>query len=499
MPVEKREPVSAQATEQASEQAGERARVQAQAFIVAGEWRGSATTVEIRNPYDGSVVREVCQANAEDATEAVRAASDAFAHTRRLPAYERERILRAVSNEINESREEFAQLILSEAGKPIRDARVEVGRAVSTFAIAAEEAKRIGGEVLPLDWTPGSENRSAIIRRFPVGAVLGITPFNFPLNLVAHKLAPAIASGNPIIIKPAPQTPLSALRLGEAVLRAGWPKEALSVLPCSNEIASQMVHDERIRKLTFTGSADVGWRLKGEVPHKKVTLELGGNAAVIIHNDADVESAVRRCVQGGFGYAGQSCISVQRIFLHEDIAEIFLDGFIAGVRELKVGDPLDERIDVGPMINLAAAERAEAWVSEAVKAGARVLAGGQREGSMFQPTILADVAANQKVSCEEVFAPVVVIERYVDFNEALKRVNDTRYGLQVGVWTNDYRRIFHAYEELEVGGVIINEVPTYRAEHMPYGGVKDSGSGREGVRSAIEEMTEIRLLVLNLN
>lgn len=472
---------------------------QTKGFVLAGELRRSDLIAEIRNPYDGSIVAEVCQASAQDASAATRAAHEAFARTRRLPAYERERILRHVSKEISERHEEFARLISLEAGKPIRDARVEASRAVTTFAVAAEESKRIGGELLPLDWTPGFENRSAIIRRFPVGPILGITPFNFPLNLVAHKVAPAIASGNPVIIKPAPQAPLSALLLGEAVLRAGYPREAISVLPCSNEVAGQMVRDERIKKLTFTGSAEVGWKLKGDVPRKRVTLELGGNAAVVIHADADVEAAVKRCVQGGFGYAGQSCISVQRIYLHEEIAEKFLESFIVGVRALKVGDPLDELTDVGPMINREAAERAERWVTDAVNAGANVLAGGERDGSLLQPTVLTDVTSGQKVSCEEVFAPVVVIERYTDFETVLRRVNDTRYGLQVGVWTNDIRRIFTAYEELEVGGVIANDIPTFRAEHMPYGGVKDSGVGREGLRSAIEEMTEIKLLVLNLN
>jgi glyceraldehyde-3-phosphate dehydrogenase (NADP+) len=472
---------------------------QAKGFILAGELSHSDDLAEVRNPYDQSLVAEVCQARAEDASRAVGAAAEAFKRSRRLPAYERERILREVSDEIGARKEELARLIALEAGKPIRDARVEVGRAVTTFAVAAEEAKRVGGEYLPLDWTPGSENRSAVVRRFPVGPILGITPFNFPLNLVAHKVAPAIASGNPVIIKPAPQAPLSALLLGGAVLRAGWPEGALSVLPCANDVAGQMVRDERIKKLTFTGSAEVGWRLKGEVPRKKVTLELGGNAAVVIHEDADLEAAARRCVQGGFGYAGQSCISVQRIYLHERIADKFLESFIEGVRGLKVGDPLDERTDVGPMINREAAERAEAWVGEAVKAGASVLTGGGREGNTLRPTVLANVGPGMKVSCEEAFAPVVVVERYADFDNALRRVNDTRYGLQVGVWTNDLRRAFNAYEELEVGGVVINDIPTYRAEHMPYGGVKDSGAGREGVRSAIEEMTEIKLLILNLN
>lgn len=472
---------------------------QAEAFIVAGDPRFSAANVEVRNPFDQSVVAQVCRAAAKDALDAVTAASAAFTLTRCLPAYERARILRQVADEISERREELARLMTHEAGKPVRDARVEVSRATNTFTVAAEEAKRIGGEILPLDWTPGSENRTALVRRFPIGPVLGITPFNFPLNLVAHKVAPAIASGNPIIIKPASQTPLSALRLGEMVTRAGWPKGAISVLPCSNEVAAQMWRDERIQKLSFTGSAEVGWRLKGEVPRKTVTLELGGNAAVVIHRDAEIERAVQRCVQGGFAYAGQSCISVQRIYLHEEIADTFLRSFVDGVKDLRVGDPLDEQTDVGPMINLAAAERAEAWINEAIDAGARILAGGRREGSLLQPTVLADVAPDLKVSCEEVFAPVVVVEPYSDFDSVVRRVNDSRFGLQIGVWTRDYRRIFAAYEELEAGAVIINDVPTYRADHMPYGGVKDSGVGREGIRSAIHEMTEEKLLVLNLN
>lgn len=472
---------------------------QAEAFIVAGDPRFSASNVEVRNPFDQSVVAQVCRADAKDALDAVSAASAAFTLTRCLPAYERARILRQVADEINERREELARLMTHEAGKPVRDARVEVSRATNTFTVAAEEAKRIGGEILPLDWTPGSENRTALVRRFPIGPVLGITPFNFPLNLVAHKVAPAIASGNPIIIKPASQTPLSALRLGEMVTRAGWPKGAISVLPCSNEVAAQMWRDERIQKLSFTGSAEVGWRLKGEVPRKTVTLELGGNAAVVIHRDAEIERAVQRCVQGGFAYAGQSCISVQRIYLHEEIADTFLRSFVDGVKDLRVGDPLDEQTDVGPMINLAAAERAEAWINEAIDAGARILAGGRREGSLLQPTVLADVAPDLKVSCEEVFAPVVVVEPYSDFDSVVRRVNDSRFGLQIGVWTRDYRRIFAAYKELEAGAIIINDVPTYRADHMPYGGVKDSGVGREGIRSAIQEMTEEKLLVLNLN
>jgi len=468
-------------------------------FIVGGERRTSAEKVEIRNPYDQEAIAVVNYASAQDVEEAIARAASAFETTRQLPSYRRAEVLRRVADELTARKEELAELITLEAGKPIRDARTEVARAIQTFTVAAEEAKRLGGELLPLDWLAGSENRWAVVRRFPIGPILGITPFNFPLNLVAHKVAPALASGNPILIKPAPQTPLSALRLGEIVCEAGWPEGGLSILPCSNDVAGQMLEDERIKKLTFTGSAEVGWMLKARVPKKKVTLELGGNAAVIVHEDADLDYAAKRCVQGGFVYAGQTCISVQRIYVHEAVCEPFLERVLEGVRNLVVGDPRDERTDVGPMISVAAAERAESWIREAVQSGAKVLIGGERSGALLMPTVLTDVTPEMKVSCEEVFAPVVVVSRYREFEEALRQVNASRYGLQAGIFTRDVGRIFRAYEVIEVGGLIVNDVPTYRADHMPYGGVKDSGFGREGVRSAIEEMTEPHVLVLNLS
>jgi len=468
-------------------------------FLVGGERRFSAERVEIRSPYDQQVVGVVSYASARDVEEAIARAASAFETTRRLPSYARAEVCRRVASELTARKEELAELITLEAGKPIRDARTEVTRAITTFTVAAEEAKRMGGELLPLDWLSGSENRWALVRRFPIGPILGITPFNFPLNLVAHKVAPALASGNPIIIKPAPQTSLSALRLGEIVQQAGWPESGLSVLPCSNDVAGQMLADERIRMLSFTGSAEVGWMLKARVPKKKVTLELGGNAAVIVHEDADLDYAARRSVQGGFGYAGQTCISVQRIYVHESVAEPFLTRVLDGVRNLIVGDPREETTDVGPMISVTAAERAERWIREAVEAGAKVLVGGERSGAFLMPTVLTDVTPEMKVSCEEVFAPVVVVSRYADFEEAIRQVNASRYGLQAGVFTRDVKRIFRAYEAIDVGGLIINDVPTYRADHMPYGGVKESGFGREGVRYAIEEMTEPRVLVMNLS
>jgi glyceraldehyde-3-phosphate dehydrogenase (NADP+) len=468
-------------------------------FLLGGEWRKGERQVEIRDPYDHEVIARVHWASAQEAAEAVGRAVAAFEETRRLPGYARAEVLRRVAAELSERREEMARLITREAGKPIRQARTEVARAIQTFGVAAEEAKRRGGELLPLDWMVGSENRWALVRRFPVGPILGITPFNFPLNLVAHKVAPALASGNPILIKPAPQTPLSALELGEMVRRAGWPEGGLSVLPCSHEVVAELLEDERIRMLSFTGSAEVGWMLKARVPKKKVTLELGGNAAVIVHEDADLEYAVRQSVEGGFAYAGQTCISVQRIYVQEAVYESFLERLREGVQALVVGDPKDERTDVGPMISEAAAERAERWIREAVEGGAQILLGGERRGALLRPTVLVNVRPEMRVSCEEVFAPLVVVSRYREFEEALQAVNASRYGLQAGVFTRDVRRIFRAYEVLEVGGVIVNDVPTYRADHMPYGGVKESGFGREGVRAAIEEMTEPRVLVLNLS
>jgi glyceraldehyde-3-phosphate dehydrogenase (NADP+) len=388
--------------------------------------------------------------------------------------------------------------MMAEAGKPIADVKREVSRAVQTFTIAAEEAKRIPGEVIPLDWTPGTDSHLGILRRVPIGPVLGITPFNFPLNLVAHKVAPALAAGNAILIKPAPQTPLTALLLGEVALEAGLPPGALNILPCDNTVAEQLVVDPRFKLLSFTGSAPVGWMLKAKCGKKKVVLELGGNAGVIVEPDADLEFAAQRCAAGGFGYAGQTCISVQRIFVHHSIAALFTERLLAQVARLKAGDPSDEATVVGPLIDQAAAQRVEAWVVEAVSQGASVLLGGRRRGSVMEATVLSQVTPAMKVSCQEVFGPVVTVTPYRHFNEAIAALNQSDYGLQAGVFTQDVNAIFHAFRQLEVGAVLANEIPTFRADHMPYGGVKDSGIGREGVQAAMEDMTEPRMLVLNL-
>jgi len=467
-------------------------------FLCGGEWRESSDVLKVNSPYDGQLVAETFRAQESDIEHAISMAQKAFEITRSLPGYKKYQMLLKVAETINQQKEDLARTISLESGKPIKDARVEAGRAVLTFTTAAEEAKRLGGEYMPLDFIEGAEKTWGIVKRFPVGVVLGITPFNFPLNLVAHKVAPALASGNTIIIRPASQTPLSALKLARIIDSAGWPRGGISVLPCTTQLGEKMVQDERIKKLSFTGSDAVGWHLKKLAWNKKVTLELGGNAGVIIHEDADLDYAVERTVIGGFVQAGQSCISVQRIFLHKNIHDAFVEKFIGRVRKLKVGNPLEEDTDVGPMIDENAARRAEEWIREAVADGARILHGGGRAGSILEPTVLTNVKTTMKVCYLEVFAPVVTIIPYSDYEDALREVNNSRYGLQAGVFTKDIKRIFRAYEELDVGGVIINNVPTWRSDPMPYGGVKNSGTGREGIRYAIEEMTELKILVLNL-
>jgi glyceraldehyde-3-phosphate dehydrogenase (NADP+) len=340
--------------------------------------------------------------------------------------------------------------------------------------------------------------RWGIVKRFPLGPIAGITPFNFPLNLVAHKVAPAIAAGCSMVLKPAPQTPLSSLLLAEVIQQAGWPDGGFNVLPLSNEDASLLVTDERIKLISFTGSAAVGWAIKNNAGKKKVVLELGGNAGVIVHSDADLAYAAGRCVTGGFSYAGQTCISVQRILVEQSVCGKFIEFLLDGVSKLKTGDPLDDSTDVGPLIRESDAIRAYDWVQEAVRGGARLLCGGHRHGSIFEPTVLTGTKPGMKVNCQEVFAPVVTVEPYTDFESALKQVNNSPYGLQAGLFTRDAKLIFDAYNELEVGGLIAGDVPTFRIDHMPYGGIKDSGLGREGLRDAIQEMTEPKLLVMNL-
>ncbi len=453
--------------------------------------------MEIRAPWDQRVVGVVFRGTRAHAESAIAAAERAFQVTRKLPAYERQAVLRRVVAALGARRGEFARVLAEEAGKPIKAARVEVERAIFTLDVAAEEATRIYGEVQPLDLQPQAAGRWAILRHFPLGPVAAIIPFNFPLNLAAHKIGPAIAAGCSMVLKPPPQDPLSALMLAQLVHEAGWPDGGLSVLPLSNEDAGLLVSDPRLKLLSFTGSAAVGWELKKRAGKKRVTLELGGNAGVIVHSDADLAYAAERCATGGFSYAGQSCISVQRIFVERSVHGRFTELLVGAARRLKLGDPLDEATDVGPLIRDLDAMRAEEWVQEAVAAGARLLCGGRRHGALLDPTVLTNTRPEMRVNCLEIFAPVVTVETYDDFDDAIRRVNDSPFGLQAGVFTNDARLIFRAYEELEAGGVIAGDVPSFRMDQMPYGGVKESGSGREGLRYAIEDMTERKLLVMN--
>jgi acyl-CoA reductase-like NAD-dependent aldehyde dehydrogenase len=452
---------------------------------------------EVRSPFDGASVAVVHRAGPAEIEQAIAGAAAAFATTGKLPSWKRAAILEEISAAILARREELAETIALEAGKPLRTAHIEVDRAAFTFRVAAEESKRIGGEIVPLDWLPGFEGREAHVRRVPLGPVAGITPFNFPLNLVAHKVAPALAAGNPVIIRPATQTPLSALRLGQIAVDAGWPADGYSVVPSTTADAAPLVEDHRIRLLSFTGSPAVGWALKGRAGRKRVTLELGGNAPVIVHKDADLSYAAERIAWGAFSYAGQSCISAQRVYVHEDVYDVFSADLVAHAERLILGNPLNLETDLGPVIDEAAAERVEEWIDEARAAGAVVLTGGRRQGTLWPPTVLAGAPAEVRVNCQEVFAPVVTLQPYRDVAEAISAANESDYGLQAGVFTHDARVIAAATDGIEAGGVMVNDVSTFRVDHMPYGGVKLSGFGREGVRYAIEEMTELKLVTYN--
>ena len=464
-------------------------------IFVAGRWVESPDVLEITNPARADEpAGSTYNATEEQYEEAVQAAVGAFETTRWLPAYERGRILREISAGIRERREEIARLITLESGKPIRDALVEVDRATLTFRLGAEEAERMTGELIPLDLMATSRGRIGVTRRFPIGPVAAISPFNFPLNLAAHKLAPAIAAGNTIVLKPPSKDPLTMLAVAEIVERAGVPEGAVSILPMTRALGDRMVEDERFKLLTFTGSPSVGWRMKERAGKKKVVLELGGNAGVIVDESADLDWAVKRTLVGAYTYAGQVCISVQRIFVHRSRYDAFLDRLVEGARTLKVGDPLDPETQLGPMVDEQAAQRTERWVREAEEMGGRVLLGGRADGSIFPPTVLVDTPREAQVCSNEAFAPLVVAFPFDEFGDAIRQVNDSFYGLQTGVFTNDLQHSWQAFNELEVGGVIINDSPTYRIDHMPYGGVKDSGLGREGLRYSIEDMTEPRLL-----
>jgi glyceraldehyde-3-phosphate dehydrogenase (NADP+) len=464
-------------------------------ILVAGEWVETSRKVATHAPFDHRLVGETYEADAELLERAIAAAAGSAARMQAFPHGDRSRMLAAVSDRIRASADSLAELIVLEAGKPLKAAMVEVERAVFTFALAAEEAKVEHEQHIDVRLPLPANSRQGRIRWFPAGPVAAITPFNFPLNLVAHKLAPAIAVGCPVVLKPAPQTPLTALKLAEFITDAGLPPGALSVLPMENDVAAKLVADDRLKILSFTGSAKVGWELKAKAGKKKVVLELGGNAAVIVESDADVEHAAQRCVAGGFGYSGQSCISVQRIFVQQAAFSVFCDRLVAGVKNLRSGDPLDPETDCGPLIRESDAIRVEAWINEAVARGARLLTGGKRNGWFVEPTVLTGTKPGDKVNAEEVFGPVVVVEPYEALDDAIAQVNASRYGLQAGIFSADPESIDRAFTHIEVGGVIANDVPTFRSDAMPYGGVKDSGMGREGVLYAMQEFSEMRILV----
>jgi aldehyde dehydrogenase (NAD+) len=469
----------------------------AKPFLVAGEWRTGDGTFEVKSPFDESVVAEIGVPTQDDVEEATATAAETFEESRRLPVHARSDALDHISRRLGETIGENAELIAREGGKPIKWATVEATRAVSTFRWASEVLRRGDDELMRLDTEASLGSRIGLLRRFPIGPVLGITPFNFPLNLVAHKVAPALAVGAPIVVKPAHVTPIGSLRLAEFFAETDLPKGMYQVLPVSSKVADGMARDARFRKISFTGSAEIGWYLKGVDPKKHVTLELGGNAGVIVHSDADLDLAATRIAIGGYYQAGQSCISVQRVLVASEVYEDFAARLTKQVESLKYGDPMDPTVDVGPVIDRDNVARIDEWVEEAVSQGAEVLTGGKADGPFYVPTLLSHVEPEMKVCREEIFGPVVTMMPYQTFEDALAMVNDSRFGLQAGVFTNDINRAFEAHRTLEVGGVIINDMSAFRADQMPYGGSKDSGFGREGLRFAMEEMTEPRIMVLS--
>jgi acyl-CoA reductase-like NAD-dependent aldehyde dehydrogenase len=466
-------------------------------LFIGGEWVEAGEYRPLFSPYSGEQIAEVAYADAAEVDKAIEAAARVRPLMANMPAHERAAILERLSSLIQGKAEECARLIALEAAKPLKTARLEVERTIATYKFAAEEAKRIQGETIPMDAAPGGENRVAYTIRQPLGVIAAITPFNFPMNLVAHKVGPALAAGNTIVLKPAGQTPLTALLLAELLQQSGLPAGALNVVTGSGSVIGDcLVTDERIKAVTFTGSPDVGIAIRNKAGLKKLTLELGSNSALIVDQGVDVDAMITRAVTGAFSYAGQVCISLQRIYVHERLFDEFVRKFAAQTALLRLGDPLDPQTDVSALISLRDAERSLQWIAEAEKLGAEVVTGNRRDGSIVHPTVLLHVDAASKISCQEVFAPIVMINRVSTIEEAIRLVNDSKYGLQAGIYTEDIRTAFAAAEALEVGAVMINDIPTFRVDHMPYGGVKESGTGREGVKYAIRELTEMKLICL---
>ena len=465
-------------------------------FFLANRPETPNADLAVTDKYTGEVATRVAMATPADIDRAIAAAVEAARPMADLAAYERKAVLEHCVTRFRERRDELAMSLCIEAGKPIKDAEGEVTRLIDTFVIAAEESVRIGGEIQPLDISPRARGYRGYWKRVPIGPCSFISPFNFPLNLAAHKVAPALAAGCPFVLKPASLTPIGALIIAEVLAETDLPAGAFSVLPCRRDGAGLFTTDERLKLLSFTGSPAVGWGLKARAGRKPVVLELGGNAAVIVDGDADLDDAVSRIVFGAFYQSGQSCISVQRILIHDAVYDAVRERLVAGVRRLKTGDPKDRATFIGPMISEAEASRLDDWIRAAVAAGARLLCGGRRDGALLEATLLEDVPDDARVSCEEAFGPVALLSRFSDFDDALERVNDSRFGLQAGIFTRDLYKAQRAWDRLEVGGVVIGDVPSYRVDNMPYGGVKESGLGREGIRFAIEDMTEVRLMVV---
>lgn len=468
-------------------------------MLIGGRWKDSGEKIEVRDPWDGSVIDTVPSATAADMDEAISAAVEGYRVSREIPVHERVRILRRAADIVEAGAEEFAVTIAREGSKTIREARGEVRRAVQTMTISAEEARRVSGETIPFDTNPGSENRLGYYFRFPIGVIAAITPFNDPLNLVAHKLGPAIAGGNSVVLKPATVTPLSAIKLCEALVEAGLPDNVLNVVTGHGaKIGGDLVTDPRVRMISFTGGVEAGRQIAGKAGLKKIGMELGSNTPVIVCADCDLEKAVELSVSGAFWAAGQNCIGVQRIYIEKEIYRKFETLFVSRTRQYKVGPKLEEDCDMGPMITEGEARRIESWVKEAVGKGAKVLTGGVRKGAVYEPTVLSEVPAGSKVDREEVFAPTVNLYPVEDLDEAIARANDVDFGLHAGIFTRDVEKAFRAIKELDVGGVMVNDSSDYRVDLMPFGGVKNSGLGREGIKFALQEMTEPRVVCFNL-
>ena len=463
-----------------------------------GEFITTGTELEVRNPHNNELVGKTFLATKEHLDLAITGAQNVREQMKMLPSFKRFEILNKIANAITLDRERLATILSMEAAKPLKLARAEIDRSIQTFIVAAEESKRLPKEYISIDWTKAGENREGLVKYFPVGIIAGIAPFNFPLNLAVHKIAPAIASGNTIILKPARSTPLSVLELARIIDNTDLPKGAVSILPMDRESGNQLVTDERIAMLTFTGSPDVGWKMKNNCGKKKVTLELGGNAGVIVSASADIDLAVAKCLAGSFSYAGQVCIHTQRIFVNEKLFDKFTSQLVEKTLKLKGGEPSVEDTDVSSLIDEENAIRVAEWVKEAESQGARILCGGKRDGNFIEPAIITNSSTDMKVCCCEIFGPVVVVEKYSDFDKVIDKVNNTEFGLQAGVFTNDIKEMNKAFNRIEAGGIMINDVPSFRVDHMPYGGIKNSGFGREGVKYAIFEMLEPKILVKDI-